>query len=66
MGHIRAFFLRLWTPSGESYPPPAPSEREAEAKREYELQMARLKTALESRKRIQSSADRISREFKKA
>lgn len=66
MGYIRTFFLRLVAPRKNSYPPPEPSQLEAEAKLQHDRQMSRLKTALASRKQIQSSSDRISREFEKA
>ena len=67
MGKIRAFFLKLWRPSSDgSYEPPPISENEVEAKRQHDLQMGRLKVAMESRKRIEDSTYKISKEFEKA
>jgi hypothetical protein len=57
----------MWTSHiGKSYESPPISENEVEAKRHHNEQMQRLKLALESRKRIEGSVDKISQEFEKA
>lgn len=62
MGTIRAFFMRVF-PHRESYEPPPPMEGEEEAQRLRHAQMARLREAMDSRKRLDETVDSISEQL---